>query len=95
MCLRSVQRLIKDGASRKKPSPRDIRTQKRAQAKDPFRSEAEQPMSNEENPLKMVVAPPVQESLDSMCKRTEVHPMHVISTAKLGQKSKMLKTSKI
>jgi hypothetical protein len=29
----------------------------------------------------MIVAPPLQESLDSTCKRTEVHPMHVISTA--------------
>ncbi len=29
----------------------------------------------------MVVAPPIQESLESMCKRTEVHPMHVVSTA--------------
>ncbi len=38
-------------------------------------------MSNEENPLKMVIAPPIQESLDSTYKRTEVHPMHVISTA--------------
>ncbi len=47
LCIRSVQRLMKDGASRKKPSPRDIRAQKRAQAKDPFRSEAEQPKSNE------------------------------------------------
>jgi transposase InsO family protein len=72
---------MKDGASRKKPSPRDIRAHKRAQGKDPFRSEIKQPMSNEENPLKMVVAPPNQESLDSACKRTEVHPMHVISTA--------------
>jgi hypothetical protein len=63
---------MKNGASRKKPSPRNIRAQKRAQAKDPFRSEAEQPM---------VVAPPIQESLDSTCKRSEVHPMHVISTA--------------
>jgi hypothetical protein len=38
-------------------------------------------MSNLEDPFKMVVAPPIQESLDSTCKRTEVHPMHVISTA--------------
>ncbi len=38
-------------------------------------------MSSLENPFKMVVAPPIQESLDSTCKRTEVHPMHVISTA--------------
>jgi hypothetical protein len=37
--------------------------------------------TNLEDPMKMVVAPPLQESLDSTCKRTEVHPMHVISTA--------------
>jgi hypothetical protein len=34
LCLRSVQRFMKDGASRKKLSPRDIRAQKRAQSKD-------------------------------------------------------------
>ncbi len=81
LCLKSVQRLMKDGASRKKPSPRDIRAQKRAQDKDPFKVTIASPMSNLEDPFKMVVAPPIQESLDSTCKRTEVHPMHVISTA--------------
>jgi hypothetical protein len=65
LCLKAIHKLMKDGASRKKPSPRDIRAQKRAQGKDPFRSETKQPMSNEENPLKMMVAPPNQESLDS------------------------------
>ncbi len=72
---------MKDGASRKKLSPRDIRAQKRAQDKDTNKVTIEPPMSNLEDPLKMVVAPPIQESLDSTCKRTEVHPMHVISTA--------------
>jgi hypothetical protein len=38
-------------------------------------------LSNLEDPLKMVVAPSLQESIDSTCKSTEVHPMHVISTA--------------
>jgi hypothetical protein len=69
---------MKDGASRKKPSPRDIRYQKRAQSKD---VPEETKLSNDEGPFKMVVAPPIQESLDSTCKRTEVHSMHVISTA--------------
>jgi hypothetical protein len=72
---------MKDGASRNKPSPRDIRAQKRTQAKDPYKVVTAPPSSNEENPLKMVVALPIQESLDSTCKRTEVHPMHVISSA--------------
>jgi transposase InsO family protein len=81
LCLKSVQRLMKDGASRKKLSPRDIRAQNRAQGKDPSKVTIEPPMSNLEDPFKMVVAPPIQESLDSTCKRTEVHPMHVISTA--------------
>ena len=31
LCLKSVERLMKDGASRKKPSPRDICAQKQAQ----------------------------------------------------------------
>jgi hypothetical protein len=69
---------MKDGASRKKLSPRDVRAQKRAKIND-VSNETE--LSNLEDPFKMVVAPPLQESLDSTCKRTEVHPMHVISTA--------------
>ncbi len=81
LSLKSVQRLMKDGASRKKLSPRDIRAQKRAQDKDTNKVTTASPMSNLEDPFKMVVAPPIQESLDSTCKRTEVHPMHVISTA--------------
>ncbi len=70
LCLRSVQRLMKDGASRKKLSPRDIRYQKRAQSKD---VPEETKLSNDEDPFKMLVAPPIQESLDSTCKRTEVY----------------------
>ncbi len=78
LCLRAVHALMKDGASRKKLSPRDIRAQKRAKLKD---VSAKTKLSNLEDPFKMAVAPPLQESLDSTCKRTEVHPMHVISTA--------------
>jgi hypothetical protein len=78
LCLRAVHALMKDGASRKKLSPRDIRAQKRAKLND-VSNETE--LSNLEDPFKMVVAPPLQESLDSTCKRTKVHPMHVISTA--------------
>jgi hypothetical protein len=75
LCLRAVHALMKDGASRKKLSPRDIRAQKRAKLND---VSGETKLSNLEDPFKMV---PLQESLDSTCKRTEVHPMHVISTA--------------
>jgi hypothetical protein len=78
LCLRAVHALMKDGASRKKLSPRDFRAQKRAELND-VSSETE--LSNLEDPFKMVVAPPLQESLDSTCKRTEVYPMQVISTA--------------
>jgi hypothetical protein len=78
LCLRAVHALMKDGASRKKLSPRDIRAQKRAKL-SVVSNETE--LSNLEDPFKMVVAPTLQESLDSTCKRTEVHPMHVISTA--------------
>ncbi len=78
LCLMSVQRLMKDGASRKKLPLRDIRYQKRAQSQD---VPEETKLSNDEDPFKMVVAPPIQESLDSTCKRTEVHPMHINSTA--------------
>ncbi len=94
---------MKDGASRKKPSPRDIRAQKRTKLsvvsnetglsnlEDGSVENArgirtqkrttlkvvsnETELSNLEDPFKMVVAPPLQESLDSTCKRTEVHPM--------------------
>jgi hypothetical protein len=76
---------MKDGASRKKPSLRDIRAQKRAQSPlaelDKVATDLETRLSNLEDPMRMVVAPPLQESLDSTCKRTVVHPMHVISTA--------------
>ena len=76
--LRAVHTLMKDGASRKKLSPRDIRAQKRAKLND-VSDETE--LSNLEDPFKLAVAPPLQESLDSTCKHTEVYPMHVISTA--------------
>ncbi len=59
-------------------SARDIRAQRRAKL-NPVSNETK--LSNLEDLFKMVVAPPLQESLDSTCKRTEVHPMHVISTA--------------
>ncbi len=69
---------MKDGASRKEPSPRDLRAQGRSKLTNMF---DEMESTNLEDPFKMVVAPPLQESLDSTCKRTKVHPMHVISTA--------------
>jgi hypothetical protein len=100
LCLRAVHALMKDGASRKKLSPRGVRTQKRTKRSNLVNGSVENArdvhaqrraklndvsnetnLSNLEDPFKMVVAPPLQESLRSTCKRTEVHPMHVISTA--------------
>jgi hypothetical protein len=48
---------------------------------DKVATDLETRLSNLEDPMRMVVAPPLQESLDSTCKRTVVHPTHVISTA--------------
>jgi hypothetical protein len=50
LCLKFVQRLMKDGASRKKLPPRDIRAQNRAQGKGPSKVTIEPPMSNLEDP---------------------------------------------
>ena len=87
LCLRAVHALMKDGASRKKLSPRDIRAQKRAKLND---VSDKTKLSNLEDPFKMVRAPPLQESLDSTCsKRTEVHPMHVIVGNGTAIKSKI------
>ncbi len=47
LCLKAVQKLMKDGASRKKLSPRDIRYQKRAQSKNVPK---ETKLSNDEDP---------------------------------------------
>jgi hypothetical protein len=57
LCLRAVHALMKDGASRKKPSPRDIRAQKRAKLND---VSDETKLSNLGDPFKMVMAPPLQ-----------------------------------
>ncbi len=80
---------MKDGASRKKLSPRDIRYQKRAQSKD---VPEETKLSNDEDPLKMVVAPPIQESL--FFSHLAFQRPFRWTLWKLGQKSKMLKTLK-
>ena len=70
---------MKDGASRKKLSPRDIRALKRAKTID---SRDETNVSNLEAETISTVIPPSQsiESNDSMCIRTRTNPMHVIST---------------
>ncbi len=78
LCLRAVQELMKDGASRKKLSPRDVRALKRAKATHD-RNETETP--NLETETIATVTPPSQESSDSTCTRTLTQPMHVVSTA--------------
>jgi hypothetical protein len=69
---------MKDGASRKKLSPRDIRALKRAKTFD-NRNETE--VSIVESETTSTVTPPSPESPNSTCTRTLAHPMHVISTA--------------
>jgi hypothetical protein len=64
LCLNAIHELMKDGASRKKPSLRDIRAQKRAQSSlaelDKVTTDLETSLSNLEDPMRMVVAPPLQ-----------------------------------
>ncbi len=62
LCLRAVHALMKDGASRKKLPPRDLRAQERSKRTNMF---DEMESANLEDPFKIVVAPPLQESLDS------------------------------
>jgi len=78
LCLRAVHALMKDGASRKKLAPRDIRAQKRTRLNHVSN---ETKLSNLDDLLKMVVAPSLPESLDSTRTRANAHPTHVISTA--------------
>jgi hypothetical protein len=80
LCLKAIHELMKDGASRKKLSPRDIRALKRAKTID---GRDETDVSNLEAETISTVIPPSQslESADPMCKRTQTNPMHVISTA--------------
>ncbi len=68
---------MKDGASRKKLSPRDVRALKRAKIFD-NRNETE--VSIFESETISTVTPPSPEPSDSTCTRTLAHPMHVIST---------------
>ncbi len=69
---------MKDGASRKKLSPRDVRALKRAKAIDNRNGTI---VSNLETETISTVIPPSSESSDSMCTPTLAHPMHAISTA--------------
>ncbi len=78
LCLQAIHDLKKDGASRKKLSPRDVRALKRAKIIDK-RNETE--VSILESETISTVTPPSHESSDSTCTRTLTHPMHVISTA--------------
>ena len=75
---RAVHQLMKDGASRKKLSPRDVRALKRAKTNDD-RNETNVP--NLDTETATTVISPSPESIDSTCTRTQSQPMHVISTA--------------
>ncbi len=78
LCLQAIHDLMKDGASRKKLSPRDVRALKRAKIFDNH-NETEVSILGSETISTMT--PPSPESSDSTCTRTIEHPMHVISTA--------------
>jgi hypothetical protein len=78
LCLQAIHELMKDGASRKKLSPRDIRALKRAKTID-NRDETE--VSNLETETISTAIPPLLESSDSTCTCTQTNSMHVISTA--------------
>ncbi len=77
LCLNDIHELMKDGASRKKLSPRDIRAPKEAVV---THGPIETGVSNLETETIATVIPPSLESLDSTFTRTHAHPMHVIST---------------
>ncbi len=78
LCLNAIHELMKDGASRKKLSPRDIRALKRAKM---THGPIETDVSNLITETIATVIPPSPESLDSTCTRTHALSMHVISTA--------------
>ncbi len=78
LCLQAIHDLMKDGASRKKLSPRDVRALKRARINDKLNETEVSILGSETIPT---VTPPSPESSDSTCTRTTEHPMHVISTA--------------
>ena len=69
---------MKDGASRKKLSPRDIRALKGAKV---THGSIETDVTNLETETIATVIPLPPESLDSTCTCTHAHPIHVISTA--------------
>jgi hypothetical protein len=78
LCLQSIHELMKDGASRKKLSPRDIRALKRAKTID---NHNETEVSNLETETIPTAIPLSLESSDSTCTRTQTNSMRVISTA--------------
>ena len=67
LCLQTIHDLMKDGASRKKLSPRDVRALKRARINDKHN---ETEVSILESETISTVTPPSQESSDSTCTRT-------------------------
>ena len=78
LCLQAMYDLMKDGASRKKLSPRDVRALKRAKLNDNH-SETEVSILGSESASTVTSVSP--ESSDSPCTRTTEHSMQVISTA--------------
>ena len=78
LCLQAIHELMKDGASRKKLSPRDVRALKRAKINN---GHNETEVSDLETESISTVTQPSLEFSDSTCTRTLSQPMHVISTA--------------
>ena len=78
LCLNAIHELMKDGASRQKVSPRDIRALKGANV---THGPIETDVSNLKTEMIATVIPPSLESLDSTCTRTHALSMHVNSTA--------------
>ncbi len=78
LCLQSIHELMKDGASRKKLSPRDIRALKRAKT---IGSHNETEVFNLETETISTAIMSSLESSDSTCTRTQTNSMHVISAA--------------
>ena len=98
LCLQAIHDLMKDGASRNKLSPRDVRALKRAKINDNH-NETEVSILGSETASTVTSQSP--ESSDSTCTRTIEHPMHVFQRLyrrilwTLGQINKTKMTSKI
>ena len=72
LCLQAIHDLMKDGASRKKLSPRDVRALKRAKINDNHNETEVSSLGSETASTVTSLSP---ESSDSTCTRTIEHPM--------------------